>query len=299
MRTVFWIEFVHFNTRNSGAFFGFHCLAKLQTPCGITTFLVYFLCRFRHNFTGFTFFKFVHLLTFDALEGTHTLQHLVEVYLMTIKFRSVYTNEFGLSADGDAASTAHTCTIHHDCIQRDIGRYFIFFSQQANKFHHDGGADGKTFVHFLPFNDFFNAFGYQSFASIRAVVGHNDDLVCTFTHFFFKDNQLFTTSGKYGNNAVTGSFQSLYNREHRSYAYTTTCTNHCSEVFNMSSLSQRTYHISDIIALIQFAKAGRGEAYFLYYQSDSTAYGVSRRNCQWHTFTFFAYTYNDEVSCLT
>ena len=75
---------------------------------------------------------------------------------------------------------------------------------------------------------------------------------------------------------------------------------HFSEkVFNMSSLSQRTYHIGDVIALIQFAKAGRGEAYFLYYQSDSAAYGVSRCNCQWHTFAFFAYTYNDEVSCLT
>ena len=217
---------------------------------------------------------------------------------MAVKFRSVYTNEFGLSTDGNTTSTAHTCTIHHDCIQRNISRYFIFLSQQTNKFHHDSGADSKTFVYFLPFNDFFHAFGYQSFASIRTVIGHNDDLVCAFAHLFFKDNQLFATSGKYGNNAITGSFQSLYDREHGSHAYTTTCTNHCSEVFNMSSLSQRTYYIGDVIALIQFAKAGRGEAYFLYYQSDSAAYGVSRCNSQWHTFAFFAYTYNDEVSCL-
>ena len=43
----------------------------------------------------------MHFFALNAFECSHAFQHFVEVYLVTVKFRSVYTYEFGLAADGD------------------------------------------------------------------------------------------------------------------------------------------------------------------------------------------------------
>ena len=64
----------------------------------------------------------------------------------------------------------------------------------------------------------------------------------------------------------------------------------------MSSLSERTYYISDIITFVQFTKTGRGEPDFLYHQSDGAFLQIRTGNRQRHTFSLVAYTYNDEVA---
>ena len=58
----------------------------------------------------------MHFFAFDILERTHTFQHFVEIHLVTVEFRTIYTNEFSLSSYSDTASTAHTCSVHHDRI---------------------------------------------------------------------------------------------------------------------------------------------------------------------------------------
>ena len=102
-----------------------------------------------------------------------------------------------------------------------------------------------------------------------------------------------------GDDAVAGSFQRLHDREHGSYAYTTSGTDHSTEVVNVRSLSQRADNIRNIIAFVQFAKTGRGEPDFLNHQCDGSLYRVGFRNGKRHTFAFFAHTYNDKVPCLT
>ena len=52
-----------------------------------------------------------------ALEGTHTLKHLIPVYQCTVEFRTVDADELGLASDGESACTTHTCTIHHNGVE--------------------------------------------------------------------------------------------------------------------------------------------------------------------------------------
>ena len=59
----------------------------------------------------------MNFFTLNILESPHTFQHLVEVHLMTIEFRTIHAYELRLSAHGDTASTTHTRTIHHDGVQ--------------------------------------------------------------------------------------------------------------------------------------------------------------------------------------
>ena len=201
--------------------------------------------------------QFVNLIAFYFFESSHTFQHLIEVYLVCIEFRPVHANEFCLSADSNSASTTHTCSVHHNCIKRNICGYVIFLRQQRYEFHHDSRADAETFIYFLTFNDFFNTFGYKAFFSVRTVIRHNDYFVRTFAHFLFKDDKFFGTTCKHGDNPVAGSFQSLYYREERGNAYTASCTYYRSKIFDVSSLPERSYYVRDIITRFQLAKFGR------------------------------------------
>lgn len=140
------------------------------------------------------------------LKAPMPFQHFVEVHLVPIKLRTIHAYEFGLSSDGDSASSTHAGTIYHNRIQGYIRGDFVFLCQQTNKFHHDGGADTETFVYLLALDDFLHAFRHQSFASVRAVIGHDDDFVGAFAHLLFKDNEFLGASSQHGDDAVTGSF---------------------------------------------------------------------------------------------
>ena len=233
---------------------------------------------------------------FDVFKRTHTLQHLVEVYLMSVELWSVNAYKTSLSAYSDTASTAHTCTVYHDGVKRYIGRDFIFLSKQTYEFHHDSWTDSKAFVYLFALDDIFYTFCYQSFTAIRTVVGHDNHFVRAFAHFFFEDDKLFRTSGEHRDNAVSGSLQCLHDRQHRSYAYTTSGTNYGTEILNVSGFTQRTYHVGYIIAFFQFAKACRRKSYFLHYQSNGSLYRVGFGYGKRHTLSLFAYTYDNKVS---
>jgi hypothetical protein len=44
---------------------------------------------------------------------------LVPIDLVTVELRTVHTGEFGLTANADAAGTAHSRTVHHDGVHAD------------------------------------------------------------------------------------------------------------------------------------------------------------------------------------
>ena len=102
----------------------------------------------------------MNFLPLDITECAHTFQHLVEIYLMSVELRTVYTYELGLPAYGDAARAAHARSVHHDGIERHIGRNLVFLSEQADELHHDCRPDSETLVHLLAPDDFFHAFGH-------------------------------------------------------------------------------------------------------------------------------------------
>ncbi len=293
VRTVFGIELVHLAAFYIRAVFGFDAFAQLFAPRGVAAVFIFGLSRFA------VLFEFVHLFAFDAFESTHTFQHFVEVHLMSVELRTVYTHEFCFTADRNTAGTAHACTVHHDGVQRYICGDFIFFSQQTYEFHHDGRADGKAFIYFFAFDDLFHALRYESFTAVRAVVCHDNHFVRAFAHLFFEDNQLLGSSCQNGDDTVSGSLESLNDRQHRSYAHATAGTDHCSEVLDVCGLPQWTNNIGDIITYIKFAESGRRKSHFLHNQSDGAFFNISARNSQWHTFALFAYANNDKMPCFT
>ena len=241
-------------------------------------------------------FEVRHFFTFHILERTHTLEHFVEIYLMAVEFRTVHTNELGLTTYSNTASTTHTGTVYHDGVKWYVSRDFVFLGQQATEFHHNGRTDSETLVYLLTLDDTFDSFGYKTFGSIRTVVGHDDDLIRWSTYLVFEDNQFLATSGKYGDDTVTRSLQCLDDRKHRSDTYTTTGTYYGTEILNMSSLSKRTYHVEYIIAFIELAKLGGWQTDSLYYQGNGSFFYIRTCNGQWHSLSLFVHTYNHEVA---
>lgn len=55
-------------------------------------------------FNGFCFF---------VAERAETDFQFVEIYFVSVKFRSVNAGEFGFASDGDAAGSAHAHTVNH------------------------------------------------------------------------------------------------------------------------------------------------------------------------------------------
>ena len=109
---------------------------------------------------------------------------------MTIEFGTIDTNEFCFAANGNTAGTAHTCSVDHNCVERNNGGYIILFCEFAHELHHNGGADGNAVVNLFAFDDTFDTFGNKAFIAVRAVVGHNDYLVGHFTYLLFKDDEV-------------------------------------------------------------------------------------------------------------
>ena len=96
---------------------------------------------------------------------------------MTIKLGTVNTYKASLASYCDTASTTHTCAVHHDSVQRYVCGDFVLLGQQAAELHHDSRTDGKALVHLLALNNFLHTNGYHTLFAIRAIVGHDDNLV--------------------------------------------------------------------------------------------------------------------------
>ena len=253
------------------------------------------LHRFAGGLAGIGVLQLVHLLLLVGLEGAHAFQHLVEVHLVAVELGAVDADKLGLAAHGDAAGAAHARAVHHDGVERYVGGDVIFLGQQADELHHDGRADGEALVHLLAQDDLFHAIGHQTFLPVAAVVGHDDDLVAGGTHLFFQDNQFLGASGQDGDDAIAGSLQSLYDGQHRGDSHAASGADHGAELLDVRGLSQGAYDVGDVVAFVQFAEAGGGEAYFLHHEGDGAGHGVSFGNGEGHTFALLAHTDDNEV----
>ena len=107
-----------------------------------------------------------HLLLLHTTERTGTLQHLVEVNLMTVELGTIHTYEASLATHGDTTCTTHTSTVHHDGVQRYIGGNLVLLGQQAAELHHDSGTDGKALVHLLALDNLLHTYGHHALLAI-------------------------------------------------------------------------------------------------------------------------------------
>ena len=307
------VEFVHRVAGDGGTFLWLHALAQGLTPGGFAVEELFHRGVGRHGSScgsrlGRCFllwrgvadrsFQMAHLFALHFLERSHALEHLVPFHLVAVELRAVHADELRLSAHGDAAGTTHARAVHHDGVQRYVGRNVVFLGQQAAEFHHDGGADGETFVHLLALDDALDAFGHEAFIAIRAVVGHDDDLVRRLPHFIFEDNQVLGAAGQDRNHTVACLFQGLDDGQHRSYTHATTGTYHRTKVLDVCGLSQRTHYVEDIVACVQLAQLGGREAYFLHHQRNGALLYVGSCDGQRHAFALGVHADDDEVACL-
>ena len=99
-----------------------------------------------------------------------------------------------------------------------------------------------------------DTYSHNTLLTIRAVIGHDDDLVRRLAYFVFQYNQVLGTTSQDRQHAVARCLQSLDYWEHWCHTDTTTGTYHGAEVLDVSGITQRSYNISDIVALIELAQ---------------------------------------------
>lgn len=148
------------------------------------------------------------------------------------------------------------------------------------------GPMAKHLSTFFTLDDFFHSFSHQTLLAIRTVISHDNYFIRTFPHFLFQNDQVLGTTRQYGNHPVTCNLQSLHDRQHRCHTYSTSGTHNRSEIFNVSSFSQRTHYVCNVIALVQFTQAGRRKTDFLHHQRNRSLYRIGCSNGKRHTLSF-------------
>ena len=308
--TILRVQFVHHTALNRRPFLRLHRRTQRYAPlavavgqgfdglrvflfgCGVT----YRLGSLFGHDTFHVLLQFLHLLLFNVAESTHALEHLVEIHLVAVKFRTIDADELRLSAHRDAARTAHARTIDHDGVQAHVGWYIIFLRQQTAELHHDGRTDGEALVHVFALNHLLHAHGHYTLLAITAVVGHDYDFVRIFTHLFFQDDQFLRTSGQHRDHAVARLLERLDDGQHRSNAHAATSAEHCAVAFDVGSLAERTHHVGDVVACVQPAQFGRRVADRLHHQRNRSLHRVAVCNRERDAFALLAHTHDDEVA---
>ena len=139
---------------------------------------------------GVTLLECQHCATFLGSVDGLSSHCLVKVYLMSVKLRTVNASKLYLAAYGNTAGTTHASTIHHDGIQADNGRDLKLLGKEANKLHHDHGADGNANVIFLSLSHkVLDGLGNHSASAVRTVIRGNVQVSCNGFHLLFKDQK--------------------------------------------------------------------------------------------------------------
>ena len=308
-RTVFRIKLGHYATLNLHTFLWLHLCAEFSTPSVVATFYIS-VCFWTIDTFGASAIVLLFSLTLIVLcgrgglhrfnlfllESRHTLEHFVKVYLVTVKFRTVNAHKLCLTAYSDTTSTTHTSTVNHNRVERYICGNFILLREQADELHHDSRTDSKTLVHLLTLNNTFDTLSHQTLLAIRTVVRHNDNLITVLAHFFFKNNEFLWATSKHRNHTVASLLQSNDNGQHGRNTYTTSGTHYGAEVVNMSSLSQRTDYVQNLVTDIQLAEFGGCLTYGLNHQGNRTLCGIRVCYSEGDALTLFTQTDNYKMS---
>ena len=147
-------------------------------------------------------------------------------------------------------------------------------------------------------DELFDAHGYYAFFAVASVIGHDDEFVAGCTHFIFHDDEVLASTCDHAEYSVACSFQCLDDREHGSYTYATTGTDHGTEVLDVGRVAEWSHHVVNLIALVQGAELGRRKSYLLYHQGDGAFLDVGIGDGQRHALAVVIYTDDDEVASL-
>ena len=184
--TIYGVELWHLNTLYGGALLWLHrgthflapvgvavgeCLYRLFLGCflwsfgyGVGSCLLHRLFLLSHSteVVGIVF----HFLLLLTLECAHSLEHLIPIHESTVKFRTVDADELRLSANGESASSAHTCSVHHNGVERNISWDIVFLCEQATELHHDRRTYGKHAVDMFLLYEFLYTYGNHTFLAV-------------------------------------------------------------------------------------------------------------------------------------
>ena len=184
-RTICRLQFRHWAALNSSALLWLHLAAELNTPCRIA------VCKFVALACALlALAQFLYFLSLLRLERAKTLHHTVKIDLVTIELRAIDTHKLCLSANCHTASTAHTCTVDHNGVQRHNGRNLVLLCELAHELHHYGRTNGNAVVNLLALDHALDTLGHESLVTIRAIIGHDYNLVRYLAHLLLKDNQI-------------------------------------------------------------------------------------------------------------
>ena len=147
-------------------------------------------------------------------------------------------------------------------------------------------------------DELLDAYGYYAFLAVASVVGHDDELIAGCTHFIFHDDEILASTCDNAEHPIARSLQRLDDRKHWSHTYATTGTDHGTEVLDVGRVSEWTYHVVNLIVLVQGAELGRRKSYLLYHQCDGAFLDISIGDGERHTLAVVIYTDDDEVASL-
>ena len=233
---------------------------------------------------------------FFRLKGCHAGEHLVEVYLMSVKLRSIHADELGLAANGYAACSAHAGAINHNGVERNICGDSIFFCQQTAELHHDCRPDSEDLVHLFALYYLLYANSHYTLLAIRTIVSHDDDLIRMLTHLILENNEILGASGQHTDYSVAGSLERFDNRQHRCHTNATSGAYNGAEVLDVRGLAERSHYVGELIAHIEVAEFCGAHAHFLHYESNGACLCVGISYSERHTFAFLSHAHDDEMS---
>ena len=236
---------------------------------------------------------------FFGFVGTETGHHLIPIDLVRVKLRSIDADKAGLASNRNAASSAHSGSVHHDGVQAGFGRDVVFRGCKCHEFHHDGWADSNTFIDGFALDDLLYANRYDAFLSHRAIIGHDDEFVGVFSEFVFEDNQVFVSCGQDSDNAVSGSFHGLRDRQSRSSSDATTSEHNSSVIADIGRFTERSDQVCEFIAGLKCTEFGRRNTNSLNDEINRAFFRVCVANGKRHSFGIFVHANDDEMSCLT
>src|SRR5574344_2606284 len=223
-------------------------------------------------------------LRFECLHAHH---HVVPVNLVSVEVRSVYAHELCLTTNVHTAATAHSCSVDHDCVQRNNGMYFVRLCCLACELHHDWRSNCDYFSRWsLRLALLFKRNGNKTFCSCSAVVCHDDYFISNLLHLFNEDEQILIASTNNHSNIVASFFERLNDWVTRSHTNTAAHYNNWSVIlFNLRRISERAKNSTKLITRFFLRKLIRCCANCLEHQSNPSFFSISICNSKRNALT--------------
>ena len=98
---------------------------------------------------------------------------LIEIDLVAIKLRPLDTCKSCLATDTHSASSTHTSTIDHQCIERHGRLERVGLGRLSHKFHHNHRADSHTLIIVLTLiiNQILDNIRNKPLCALRTIIG--------------------------------------------------------------------------------------------------------------------------------